>query len=111
MRLKLFLLLLLSAAMSITAQTSTVTGMVVNSNSGSPVNGATVSILDKAADSGLGGDFRLSGIVPGTKYVTVTCEGYAAAGFDVNILPGENSPSARGLRRRFLFRSGRPVLR
>ena len=91
MRLKLFLLLLLSAAMSITAQTSTVTGMVVNSNSGSPVNGATVSILDKAADSGLGGDFRLSGIVPGTKYVTVTCEGYAAAGFDVNILPGENS--------------------
>ena len=54
MRLKLFLLLLLSAAMSITAQTSTVTGMVVNSNSGSPVNGATVSILDKAADKSRG---------------------------------------------------------
>ncbi|MDE6332739.1 MAG: carboxypeptidase-like regulatory domain-containing protein, partial [Muribaculaceae bacterium] len=94
MRLKLFLLLLLSAAMSMTAQTATVTGMVVNSNSGSPVSGATVSIREKAADSGLGGDFRMSGITPGTQYVTVTCEGYAAAGFDVNLYPGENSLGA-----------------
>ena len=51
MRLKLFLFMLLSAMLPMTAQTAAIVGKVVDSTSGSPVAGATVSLRDKGLSS------------------------------------------------------------
>lgn len=91
MRLKLFLLTLLSAIMPIMAQTSTVTGVVVNSQSGSAVSGAHVTLrkANAAASTGFNGDFRLQS-VPGTDFLIITCDGFTPANIEVTLQPGAN---------------------
>ena len=92
MRLKLFLLVLLSACLPMIAQTATITGVVVNSTSGSPVGGAQVMLRSAGAQATttFNGDFRLTDITPGADYLVVICDGYNSAGFDVTFTAGTN---------------------
>lgn len=91
MRLKLFLLSLLAAVLPVMAQTATLTGVVVNSQSDSPVSGAYVTIQATGASSmtGFNGDFRLE-TAPGKCYIVITCDGFASQGIDVDLNPGAN---------------------
>ncbi|MCM1033550.1 MAG: TonB-dependent receptor [Odoribacter sp.] len=91
MRLKLFLLSLLAAVLPVMAQTATLTGVVVNSQSDSPVSGAYVTIQATGTSSmtGFNGDFRLEA-APGKCYIVITCDGFASQGIDVDLNPGAN---------------------
>ena len=68
MRLKLFLLMLLASTLAMTAQTSALTGVVVNGTSGAPVGGVTVEINGEKAVTGFNGDFNLKGLKAGPAY-------------------------------------------
>jgi len=79
MKFKLFLLMLLSAAIPSAAQTAAVSGVVVDASTGSPVPGATVSIQDQGitVTAGPGGDFRISTARPGEAILSISAPGYA----------------------------------
>lgn len=80
MKLKLFPLMLLGAAVPSVAQTAAVSGTVVDAGTGAPVSGATISIQDQGitVTTGPAGDFRISTAVPGEAVLTVSAPGYAA---------------------------------
>ena len=90
MRLKLFLLVLLTALLPSMAQTSNVVGVVLNGSTGSPVSGAYVSLrgADKTVQSTFAGNFALSAPAGGTDYLVITCDGFETAGIDVVLTPG-----------------------
>ena len=90
MRLKLFLLVLLTALLPSLAQTSNVVGVVLNGSTGSPVSGAYVSLrgADKTVQSTFSGNFALSAAAGGSDYLVITCDGFEAAGLDINLTPG-----------------------
>lgn len=79
MKFKLFLLMLLTAAIPALAQTAAVTGVVVDADSGSPIPGATISIQDQGitVTTGPAGDFRISTARPGEALIVVEAPGYA----------------------------------
>ena len=86
MKLRLFLTLLLSAlwpAMSVLA--ATVVGVVVNGNSGSPVNGAYVMLRgsNTGINTNFNGQFRIDMPDNSSDYLTVFCDGYEPFGVDV----------------------------
>lgn len=89
MKVKMFLLLMLVALLPATAQTSstrTITGVVVNSNTGSPISGATVYLRDLgiSVTTNFNGDFRVN--VPTgsqTDYLVVSSDAYDSYGVDV----------------------------
>jgi len=85
MRLKLFLFLLLASALSMTAQTTKLIGVVVNGTSGAPVGGATVELKGNKTVTGFNGDFSLDGVAAGPAYLLVTCAGYESAGLDLQV--------------------------
>ena len=87
MRLKLFLLVLLTAALPSLAQTMKLQGSVVDAATGAPLKGAVVSMQKQGigGKSGLAGDFSINGAVKGTEYIVVTCEGYEPLGIDVSL--------------------------
>ncbi len=90
MRLKLFLLMLLASTLAMTAQTSALTGVVVNGTSGAPVGGATVELKgSKTAVSGFNGDFSLEGLKDGPAYLLITCDGFQPVGLDVQVYGGK----------------------
>ena len=76
MRIKLFLLSMLTAILPALADTG-VTGIVVNSSTGAPFAGATVSLPEqgKMVVSGPSGDFRISHANPGETKVVVSYYG------------------------------------
>ena len=78
MRLKLFLLLLLSAALPTLAQSAGVAGTVVDAYTGQPVTGATVMLREQGlvVTSGPAGDFRISNAAAGDDYIMVVAYGY-----------------------------------
>lgn len=80
MKLKLFPLMLLGAAVPSVAQTAAVSGTVVDAGTGAPVSGATISIQDQGitVTTGPAGDFRISTALPGEAILTVAAPGYAA---------------------------------
>lgn len=86
MRLRLFLFMLLSAMLPMTAQTAAIVGKVVNSTSGSPVSGATVSLRDQglSAKTDFNGNFRIEAPA-GDVYLTVVNDGFSAIGFDIKV--------------------------
>lgn len=92
MRLKLFLLLLLAAIFPSLAQsTSTITGVVVNSNSGSPVSGAVVVLRDLGvtATTNFNGGFRLTADATGkAEYLVVSCDAYESHAENVVLRQG-----------------------
>ena len=87
MRLKLFLLVLLTAALPSLAQTMKLQGSVVDAATGAPLKGAVVSMQKQGigGKSGLAGDFSINGAVKGTEYIVVTCDGYEPLGIDVSL--------------------------
>ena len=90
MRLKLFLLVLLTAVLPSLAQTSNIIGVVLNGSTGSPVSGAYISLrgANKTAQTTFSGNFAMSAPAGGTDYLVVTCDGFEAAGIDVNLTSG-----------------------
>lgn len=67
MKLKLFLLFLLTATVSAFAQSTSVTGVVVDSDTGSPIPGAIVTLSEQGitVTTGPGGDFLITNAQPG----------------------------------------------
>ncbi len=80
MRLKLFLLLLLSVTIPSLAQTASVTGRVVDADTGNPVSGATVTLGDRGINvtTGIAGDFSISKTLPGAYVLIINANGYAS---------------------------------
>ncbi len=90
MRFKLFLLLLLTAALPALAQKTGITGTVVDSDTGSPVAGATV-ILDNqgiSATTDASGSFSISNAKPGSESITFIAYGYNDLLLKVDIITG-----------------------
>ncbi len=87
MRLKLFLLLLISAALPIFAQTVRLQGVVVDAATGAPVNGANITLRSQAigANSGQTGDFLIPGAAIGHDYLLITADGYETVGLDIEL--------------------------
>ena len=85
MRLKLFLLVLLTALLPVVAQTSNVVGVVVNGSTGAALPGATVTL--RAAEVKRTTDFSGSFAIPakaGTSdYLIVSLDGFQSAGIDI----------------------------
>ena len=78
MRLKLFVLLLLSASLPILARTVKLQGVVVDAATGAPIPGATISLRTQgiASPSGVAGDFLLPGVNAGQDYLLIVADGY-----------------------------------
>ena len=88
MKLRLFLLLLVAVLWpSLTCAAATLTGVVVNGDSGSPVSGATVLLRDQnvQASTNFNGQFRIDAPDNSDLYLTVTCDGYVSFGIDVHV--------------------------
>ena len=90
MRLKLFLLVLLTAVLPSLAQTSNVVGVVLNGSTGSPVGGAYITLrgADKTTQSTFSGNFAVSAPSGSSDYLIVTCDGFETVGIDVVLTPG-----------------------
>ena len=93
MRLKLFLLVLLTALLPSVAQTSNVVGVVLNGSTGSPLPGANITLRGaaKSTESTFSGNFAISAPAGGSDYLIVTCDGFESAGLDVVLKPGLNN--------------------
>ncbi len=81
MRLKLFLMLLLSAAIPMVAQNASVKGNVVDADTGTPIAGALVTLHDKGitVTTGPAGDFLISNAPEGVVTVVAIAYGYGDA--------------------------------
>ena len=85
MRLKLFLLALLTAIVPMVAQTSNVVGVVVNGSTGAPVSGASVSLKNGAsATTNFSGEFSLNAQSGSSDILVVTSDGYEAYSREVS---------------------------
>lgn len=88
MKLRLFLLLLVAALWpSLISTAATLTGVVVNGKSGSPVSGATVLLRDHSeqATTNFNGQFRLQTPDNTEGILLVNCDGYEPYVLDVTI--------------------------
>lgn len=81
MRFKLFLSLLLVAILPGLAQTAAVTGTVIDSDTGSPISGAVITIPAQgiSVTTGPAGDFLISNARPGESVLMITAPGYGDA--------------------------------
>lgn len=82
--------MLISAMLPMTAQTAAIVGKVVNSTSGNPVSGATVTLRDKGLSvrTNFNGDFRLDA-PEGTNFIIVGNDGFSSVGIDVTVGNGK----------------------
>ena len=91
MKLRLFLLLLVATLWpALASNAATLTGVVVNGNSGSPVSGATVLLRDHNAQAttNFNGQFRLA-VPDNTEGVLlVNCDGFQPFAMDVATVQG-----------------------
>lgn len=92
MRLKLFLLMLLTATFPMLAQQS-VTGTVVDATTGNPVAGAAVMLNNQGTVviTGPAGDFSISNVNPGNDEIIIAAYGYNDLNQPVAIINGTNS--------------------
>lgn len=94
MRFKLFLLVLLAALPGLAQTTATIVGSVVNSASGNPVGGATVTLRDKGVSTttNFNGDFRISAPVAGqTDVVVISSDAFNPMSVEVSATAGVNN--------------------
>lgn len=93
MRIKLFMLLLLTAVLPSLAQQAGVSGTVIDATTGNPVAGAAVMLNDQGVVviTGPAGDFSISNVNPGSDVITVAAYGYNDLTQPVHILTGVNS--------------------
>lgn len=91
MKFKLFLLMLLTAAIPSLAQTAAVQGVVVDANTGSPVSGATVTIQNQGitVTTGPAGDFRISTALPGETVIVYEAPGYNPSYGQIHLYNGQ----------------------
>ncbi len=92
MRLRLFLLLVLAAALPALAQKATLSGLVVDAYSGAPISGATVRVGGQSdfVTTSPAGDFQLPVTAMGERIVTVEANGYNPVSLQVQIAPGNS---------------------
>lgn len=85
-------LLLLTASVHVSAQNAVLRGVVVDAATGSPLNGAVVTIRQQGMSGATGkaGDFLIKGLRDGADYVIVTCDGYQPIGIDLDIAGNDN---------------------
>ena len=90
MRLKLFLLLLLTAVLPSLAQKTGVAGTVVDSNTGAPVAGASVMLDNQGlyATTDPSGAFTISNAQAGTDLLVIVAYGYQDVNMPVNMVAG-----------------------
>ncbi|MDE6581607.1 MAG: carboxypeptidase-like regulatory domain-containing protein [Duncaniella sp.] len=90
MRLKLFLLMMLAAVMPALAQKTGVAGTVVDSNTGSPVAGASVMLENQSivVTTGAAGDFSITTATPGSDVLVIAAYGYNDKSLPVEIAKG-----------------------
>ncbi len=90
MRLKLFLLLSLFLSLTMVAQNTGVRGVVIDSQTGAPIAGATVLLADQgvSAIAGPNGDFLLEGAHGGNDQLLVFAYGYRDFAYDVTLFDG-----------------------
>ena len=88
----MFLMLLLTAVLPGLAQTASVSGRVIDANSGAPVSGAIVTLMgqDKSVVTGLVGDFRIEKALPGEVTLVVVASGYADGITTTQLFNGQN---------------------
>lgn len=98
MKLKLFLLMLLTATFPLLAQQATVKGTVVDAKTGKPVAGAAVMLNDQGlvVTTGPSGDFSISNVAAGSDVIIIAAYGYddltqpvavsANSAFDLGVL-------------------------
>ncbi len=69
------------------AQTVRLQGVVVDSSTGAPVPGATITLRTQGlgAASANNGDFVIPGFKSGTDYVIISCDGYEPIGLDITV--------------------------
>ncbi len=91
MRLKLFVMLLLSAVLPVMAQSARLTGSVVDDDTGNPIAGALVTISEQGVTvtTGPAGDFLISNLTPGTVRGLVIAYGYPDAAFEAEVADGQ----------------------
>ena len=87
MKFKLFLLLLLSAALPTLAQSIRLQGSVVDASTGAPLKGAVVTLRaqELGSQSTAAGEFVIPGAAQGQDYVIVACDGYQPVSVQVEI--------------------------
>ena len=90
MRLKLFLLLLLTAVLPSLAQSTGVAGTVADSNTGAPVAGASVMLDNQGlyATTDPSGAFTISNAQAGTDLLVIVAYGYQDVNMPVNMVAG-----------------------
>ena len=78
MRLKLFFLLFVTAILPGFAQTASVTGSVVDADTGAPVKGVTLTLVGqgKTVTTGPSGEFIFSNLMPGDITIATSNFGY-----------------------------------
>lgn len=91
MKVKLFLLMLLMAAVPAMAQRAAVSGSVVEADTGNPVSGALVTLQDQGitVTTGPAGDFLISNAQPGVTTLTAIAYGYADATLTVELFSNQ----------------------
>jgi len=94
MRLKLFLLLLLTAALPSLAQKTGVAGTVVNASTGSPIEGASVMLNSQSifVTTGPDGTFRISNASAGNDILVIAAYGFNDQSVPVKITTGKIIP-------------------
>lgn len=93
MRLKIFMLLLLTAIIPALAQNAKVSGVVVDASTGAPVQGATVMVNGQGvyATTGPSGDFSISNARHGEDVLTVAANGFIDFAMQVQLIGGTNN--------------------
>lgn len=89
MRIKLFMLLLLTAFLPALAQQATVKGVVIDSATGKPVEGALVMINNQGTTvvTGPTGEFIFTSAQPGNDIITIAAYGYNDFNREVTLSP------------------------
>lgn len=87
MKFRLFLLLLLSAALPTLAQSIRLQGSVVDASTGAPLKGAVVTLRaqELGSQSTAAGEFVIPGAAQGQDFVIVACDGYQPVSVQVEI--------------------------
>lgn len=93
MKQRLSLLFMLFLSISMYAQRTGFSGIVVDAGTGQPVPGANVMLREQNiyVTSGPAGDFQITNASPGADYLTITSFGYATFEMDINVVRNQIS--------------------
>ncbi len=97
MKLKLFLLMLLMAAVPALAQRAAVSGSVVEADTGNPIAGALVTLQNQGitVTTGPAGDFLISNAEPGVTTLTAIAYGHADASMTIELFANQTVNAGR----------------